>query len=55
VDPQEIVHVGDHYDFDYLVPRRLGMQAFYLDRSGERVGEFVLHNLKDLEGRFLRG
>jgi len=51
VDPQEIVHVGDHYDFDYLVPRRLGIQAFYLDRSGERKGEFILHNLRDLEKR----
>src|SRR4030067_2155221 len=48
VDPQEIVHVGDHYDFDYLVPRRLGIQAFYLDRSGERKGEFVLPSLNNL-------
>jgi putative hydrolase of the HAD superfamily len=55
VDPQEIVHVGDHYEFDYLVPRRLGIQALYLDRSGEKKGEFVLQGLKDLEGRLLRG
>jgi len=53
VDPQEIVHVGDHYDFDYLVPRRLGIQAFYLDRSGERVGEFVLKDLSELEKRIV--
>ena len=51
VDPQEIVHVGDHYDFDYLVPRRLGIQAFYLDRSGERVGGFILKDLSELEKR----
>jgi putative hydrolase of the HAD superfamily len=49
VDPQEIIHVGDHYDFDYLVPRRLGIQAFYLDRFGKQEGEFVLRSLKDLE------
>jgi putative hydrolase of the HAD superfamily len=54
VDPQEIVHVGDHYDFDYLVPRGLGIQAFYLDRSGKRTGAFVLRSLKDLEERILR-
>jgi len=48
-DPQEIVHVGDHYDFDYVVPRSLGIQAFYLDRSGERTGEFVLRNLGELD------
>jgi putative hydrolase of the HAD superfamily len=47
--PQEIVHIGDHYEFDYLVPRRLGIHAFYLDRSGEKRGEFVLRNLGELE------
>jgi putative hydrolase of the HAD superfamily len=51
--PQEIVHIGDHYEFDYLVPRRLGIHAFYLDRSGEKRGEFVLQNLRDLEKRLL--
>jgi putative hydrolase of the HAD superfamily len=55
VDPREIVHVGDHYDFDYLVPRRLGIQAFYLDRSGKRMGEFVLRSLRELEEKILRG
>jgi HAD superfamily hydrolase (TIGR01549 family) len=47
--PQEMVHVGDHYEFDYLVPRSLGIHAFYLDRSGEKNGDFVLRNLRKLE------
>jgi HAD superfamily hydrolase (TIGR01549 family) len=51
VEPREIVHVGDHYEFDYLVPRSLGIHAFYLDRSGERKGDFVLSDLRDLEKR----
>jgi putative hydrolase of the HAD superfamily len=51
VRPQEIVHVGDHYEFDYLVPRSLGIQAFYLDRSGEEEGDFTLSDLRDLEKR----
>jgi len=50
-NPQEIVHVGDHYEFDYLVPRRLGIHAFYLDRSGEKGGDFVLRDLGELEER----
>ena len=50
--PQEIVHVGDHYEFDYLVPRSLGIRAFYLDRSGRRSGDSVIPELKDLEERF---
>ena len=49
VEPPEIVHVGDHYEFDYLVPRSLGIHAFYLDRSGERKGDFVISDLRDLE------
>lgn len=48
-DPQEIVHVGDHYEFDYLVPRTLGIHAYYLDRTGEKNGEFVLQDLRELE------
>jgi len=51
--PQEIVHVGDHYEFDYLVPRTLGIHAFYLDRSGEQNGEFVISDLRDIEERLL--
>ena len=47
--PQEIVHVGDHYEFDYLAPRSLGIRAFYLDRSGKQNGDFVLRDLRDLE------
>jgi putative hydrolase of the HAD superfamily len=49
--PQEIVHVGDHYEFDYLVPRSLGIHAFYLDRPGEKRGDFVLQDLRELEER----
>jgi len=49
VDPKEMVHVGDHHQFDFLVPRELGIQAFYLDRSGEKNGDFILKDLRELE------
>jgi putative hydrolase of the HAD superfamily len=49
--PQEMVHVGDHYEFDYLVPRSLGIHAFYLDRLGGQRGASVISDLKDLEER----
>ena len=48
----EIVHVGDHHEFDYLVPRSLGIHAFYLDRSGKQKGDFTLSDLGDFEKRF---
>lgn len=47
-NPLEIIHVGDHYEFDYLVPRRLGIHAFYLDRTAQKTGDFVLWDLRDL-------
>lgn len=53
-DPNEIVHVGDHYEFDYLVPRALGIQAYYLDRSKKENGNSVLYDLRDLESKLLR-
>ena len=49
--PQEIVHVGDHYEFDYLVPRSLGIHAFYLDRLGKQRGASIISDLRDLEER----
>jgi len=51
VSPDEMVHVGDHYEFDYLVPQTLGIQAFYIDRSAEKKGDFILCDLRDLEKR----
>lgn len=50
--PDEVVHVGDHYEFDYLVPRTVGMQAVYLDRSATRHGDSIIWNLGELENTF---
>ena len=52
-NPEEVVHVGDHYEFDYLVPQTVGIQAFYLDRSAQKKGESVVWTLEELEKRFL--
>ncbi|MFB6214904.1 MAG: HAD family hydrolase, partial [Candidatus Bipolaricaulia bacterium] len=51
--PEGSVHVGDHWKFDYRIPRRLGMRAFYIKRSGDvaRKGNGVLGDLRELEGR----
>ncbi len=53
VTPQEIIHIGDHYEFDYLVPTSIGIQAFFLDRTGREKGEHVLHSLEELERKIL--
>ncbi len=53
VEPHEILHIGDHYEFDYLVPTSVGMKAFFLDRSGKEKGDHILHSLKELEKKIL--
>jgi len=53
VGPHEVIHVGDHFEFDYVVPLSIGIRAFYLDRSGEERGDFILHDLKELEMKLL--
>lgn len=51
VMPEEIVHVGDHFEFDYEVPRRAGAASYFLDRTGKRSGEHVLQDLNEFESR----
>ncbi|UCH70144.1 MAG: HAD family hydrolase [Candidatus Bathyarchaeota archaeon] len=47
VAPQEMIHIGDDQNFDFEVPRRLGILAFYLDRSGKHEGELTMHSLEE--------
>lgn len=49
IRPEELYHVGDNYVFDYLVPREVGINAFYLDRDGQRTGKHMVRNLKEFE------
>jgi putative hydrolase of the HAD superfamily len=35
VKPAQVIHVGDNWQFDFLNARQAGLNAFYLDRSGE--------------------
>jgi putative hydrolase of the HAD superfamily len=52
-EPQEMVHVGDHHEFDYLIPQEIGIHAFYLDRSGRNRGDCILGNLGELENHLV--
>ena len=36
VKPQAVVHTGDHWVFDFINPRKIGMNAYYLDRKISR-------------------
>lgn len=34
IEPSQVVHVGDSWQFDFLNSRQVGMRAIHLDRSG---------------------
>jgi putative hydrolase of the HAD superfamily len=51
ISPQEMVHVGDNWESDYLAPRSIGIAAFYLDWQRKRKGDHILHSLEDLRGK----
>jgi putative hydrolase of the HAD superfamily len=33
VEPEQVAHIGDNWQFDYVAPSEMGIQAFYLDRK----------------------
>lgn len=53
VKPAEMVHVGDSWESDFLVPKKLGIKSFFLDRDGIRQGEDVVHSLVEFKDRVL--
>jgi len=49
--PSQMIHVGDNWDFDYLMPKKTGMVSFYLDRGKQRKGEWIVHDLQEFEAK----
>jgi len=49
VIPEQILHIGDHWEFDYLAAQKAGMKVVYLDRSNTKEGKFVIHNLGEVK------
>jgi len=55
VKPAELVHVGDHYEVDYLVPRKIGIEAYFLDRENQRKKEAgTVNNLEEFTNHLIQ-
>jgi FMN phosphatase YigB (HAD superfamily) len=54
VATHEILCAGDEPFADVEMPRRVGMQALLLDRSGQRSGEGIIHSLDEVVGCLCR-
>lgn len=48
VEPNEIVHVGDDEKYDYIVPRKVGVNAYYLNRNRRENSQYTITNLLEL-------
>jgi FMN phosphatase YigB (HAD superfamily) len=47
-EPSNAIHTGDHYEFDYIIPKSVGIKAYYLDRDGKKSKDsFTVKNLKE--------
>ncbi len=45
--PFEVMHIGDHYGYDYEAPLDAGLDALFLDRKGMRSGSEVVGDLRE--------
>ena len=56
VKPSKILHIGDNYESDYKIPRKLGLRSYHYKKlidkfiKNDRIKEF-LKNHNDLQGR----
>ncbi len=49
VYPEEVVHVGDSWEFDFLAASGAGLHAFYVDRDGRACRQDALISLNELK------
>ena len=49
VEPEEMAHVGDSWNLDLVIPGKVGIKAFYLDRDGESQGGEVVKDLAQFQ------
>ncbi len=53
ISPQEMVHVGDHKEFDYNAPRKLGITSYYLKRKENITGKYIVSDLEQFEKKLM--
>ncbi|PMP66581.1 MAG: HAD family hydrolase [Thermodesulfobacterium geofontis] len=48
VEPEEVIHIGDHLIFDYINPREIGINAILINRNQHKVA-LRIHTIKNLK------
>jgi putative hydrolase of the HAD superfamily len=49
VKPEQILHIGDHWEFDYLAAKKIGMKVLFLDRTNIKKEEFIINSLQQIK------
>ena len=49
ISPAQLLHIGDHWEYDYIAPKEAGANAIFLDREKKQSGEFIIHDLDQLK------
>jgi HAD superfamily hydrolase (TIGR01549 family) len=49
VMPRQILHIGDNLQFDFTVPKDMGIQVLYLDRQGKNNQQGSLTDLAQIK------
>ena len=53
VKPKEMAHIGDNWTHDFIAPRKIGIVSFLLDRTKEKQGEYIVHDLKQFHHKIM--
>lgn len=48
IDPSELIHVGDDELQDFEIPRKIGIDSFFLDRESRNSYPNTINNLREL-------
>jgi putative hydrolase of the HAD superfamily len=48
VHSDEIIHLGDNYEFDYISPKKIGISSIYIDRKKKDNGDNSIYSLSEL-------
>ncbi len=48
-NPSDITHIGDNEQYDYISPKKAGLNAFYLQRNSSNNADYIVSSLFDFE------
>jgi FMN phosphatase YigB (HAD superfamily) len=49
IKPEQVVHIGDNWQFDFVAPSEIGIQAFHLDRKRQTEHQNSMASLVQLQ------